>query len=133
MLKKQDTAIVDRIYLQNYCDSKLANAMHSKKLSQVLAGTGVTTYSLHPGAVATEIWRKIPQFLQPVLKWFMLTEEQGAMTQLNCATEPRLGKETGLYYTDCQVAKYNPLLDDQVALDDLWDRSKVYVKEYFNL
>ncbi|KAI8900977.1 hypothetical protein BC833DRAFT_197976 [Globomyces pollinis-pini] len=37
------------IGINDYEDSKLANVMYAKKLSELLDGTGVTTYSLHPG------------------------------------------------------------------------------------
>ena len=32
-----------------YCQSKLANVLFSAELGRRLAGTGITTYSLHPG------------------------------------------------------------------------------------
>ena len=37
-----------------YSVSKLANVLHAQELSRRLAGTGVTTYSLHPGAVGIQ-------------------------------------------------------------------------------
>ena len=41
-----------------YCVSKLANVLHGKSLARRLAGTSVTTYSLHPGGVASDIWQR---------------------------------------------------------------------------
>lgn len=41
-----------------YGNSKLANILHAMELSRRLRGTGVTAYSLHPGAVATELARE---------------------------------------------------------------------------
>jgi dehydrogenase/reductase SDR family protein 13 len=114
----------------SYGNSKLANAMHARKLSQMLKDSGVTTYSLHPGVVATDVWRSLPGLFQPVVKWFMLTEEQGAMTQLYCATSPELVNETGKYYDDCQEVKYNPLVDDQAAVDELYEKSMEMLSTY---
>jgi NAD(P)-dependent dehydrogenase (short-subunit alcohol dehydrogenase family) len=42
-----------RTALHEYGVSKLANVLFSAELARRLAGTGVTTYSLHPGVVAS--------------------------------------------------------------------------------
>lgn len=41
-----------------YARSKLCNILFTKELAKKLEGTGVTTFSLHPGAVSTDIMRK---------------------------------------------------------------------------
>ena len=40
-----------------YNQSKLANVLFSRELSRRLSGTGVTTYCLHPGVIATDLGR----------------------------------------------------------------------------
>ncbi|XP_071963320.1 retinol dehydrogenase 11-like [Antedon mediterranea] len=40
-----------------YCRSKLANILFTKELAERLKGTGITCYSLHPGFVATDVFR----------------------------------------------------------------------------
>ena len=42
-----------------YEQSKLANILFTRELAKRLDGTGVTTYSLHPGVVLTELGRHI--------------------------------------------------------------------------
>ena len=37
--------------ITSYCQSKLANILFSSELSRRLEGTGVTTYSVHPGKI----------------------------------------------------------------------------------
>lgn len=42
-----------------YARSKLCMILFTKELARRLKGTGVTTFSLHPGAVATDIFRNV--------------------------------------------------------------------------
>src|SRR5581483_1301625 len=60
---------------QDYAVTKLMNVLHAKELARRLAGTRITTYALHPGAVASNIWRAVPQPLQWFIKLFMLSNE----------------------------------------------------------
>ncbi len=53
--------------LGEYSVSKLANILFSAELGRGLAGTGVTTYSLHPGVVASDAWRRIPWPIRPLV------------------------------------------------------------------
>jgi len=92
---KADTSITA---FPEYRVSKLANVLFSRELAARLQGTGVTTYALHPGVVASDIWRRIPSAISGLAKLFMLTPEQGAQTSLHCATSPALAEETGRYY-----------------------------------
>ena len=48
----------------------------------------MTTYSLHPGVVASDVWRRIPWPIRPLVKLRMITNEEGARTTLHCATSP---------------------------------------------
>jgi retinol dehydrogenase-12 len=107
-----------------YGVSKLMNVLHAKELARRLADTKITTYSLHPGVVATDIWRQGPALLVRVAKLFMLSEEQGAATTLHCATAPELSRETGGYYEKSKPRKVNPLADDVALARELWERTE---------
>ena len=115
--------------IDEYAQSKLANLLFSAELSRRLQGTGVTTYSLHPGVVATEVWRHLPWFLRPFLKFAgMITAEEGAQTTLHCATSPALASETGLYYDRCKLRTPSELGQSAPLAKQLWDQSEALVK-----
>jgi retinol dehydrogenase-12 len=116
-----------RTGLREYAVSKLANLLFSAELARRLAGSGVSTYSLHPGVVATEIWREVPGWARPLLRLLgMLTPEQGARTTLHCAmVAPQ--SETGLYYADCRPVPPAALGQDAQLARELWQRSERWV------
>jgi dehydrogenase/reductase SDR family protein 13 len=109
---------------QDYGQTKLMNVLHAKELARRLSGTRVTTYSLHPGAVASNIWRSVPWPVQPLIKLFMLSNEQGAETPLYCATAPELATATGRYYYKRREAKTSPLAQDAALARELWERTE---------
>jgi hypothetical protein len=71
-----------------------------------VSGTGVTTYSLHPGIVQTELFRYLSDsyfrgvqaILNGVGALFFKTVEEGAQTTIYCSLDEKLAEKTGLYY-----------------------------------
>jgi NAD(P)-dependent dehydrogenase (short-subunit alcohol dehydrogenase family) len=111
-----------------YGVSKLANVLFSAELGRRLAGSGVTTYALHPGVVASDIWRKVPWPLRALMKLAMITTEEGAKTTLHCATAPELSHSTGLYYESCRPKEPSRLAQDTALAGELWQRSEGWVR-----
>lgn len=113
-----------RTGLHEYAVSKLANVLFTKELARRLEGTNVTTYALHPGVVATNVWRRVPGPVRWVMKKFMVTPEQGAQTSIRCATAPELAGETGRYYDqDGRERRPNKLANDAALAELLWVKS----------
>ena len=112
---------------KDYAMTKLMNVLHAKELARRLSGTRVTTYALHPGAVASNIWRAIPQPIQWVMKWFMLSNEAGAATPLYCATAPELATATGRYFYKSREAKTSILAADAALARELWEKTEALV------
>ncbi len=110
--------------LPEYGVSKLANLLFSAELGRRLAGTGVNTYALHPGVVATDVWREVPWLLRPLLKLWMISAEDGAQTTLHCATSDAVAGETGLYYDQCQPIAPSRAGRDGALAAELWQRSE---------
>lgn len=113
-----------RTGLPEYAVSKLSNVLFTKELARRLEGTNVTTYALHPGVVATDVWRRVPGPVRWVMKKFMVTPEEGAQTSIRCATAPELASETGRYYDrDGKERKPNKLANDEQLAKELWSKS----------
>jgi NAD(P)-dependent dehydrogenase (short-subunit alcohol dehydrogenase family) len=110
--------------MHEYAISKLCNVLFTKALARRLEGTNVTTYAVHPGVVATDVWRKVPGPVRWVMKKFMITPEQGAQSSLRCATDPALSSESGRYYDVGGKEKRPARLADDVELAKLlWTKS----------
>jgi NAD(P)-dependent dehydrogenase (short-subunit alcohol dehydrogenase family) len=117
--------------MREYSVSKLANVLHAQELARRLDGAGVNSYALHPGVVASDIWRRVPWPVRPLIKLRMLTPEHGARTSLYCATSSDVAEETGRYYEDCR--RRNPGRAATPALaEELWDRSQSWVSAYLH-
>ena len=112
-----------RTALPEYAVSKLANVLFTKELARRLGGSGVTTYALHPGVVASDIWRRVPWGLRGLVKLFMISTEDGAASTLHCATAPELSEKTGRYYDECKERHPSALAEDPSLAAELWRRS----------
>lgn len=113
--------------LPQYEVSKLANVLYAAELSRRLESEDVTTYSLHPGVVASDIWRGVPWPIRSIMKMFMISNEEGAATTLHCATSDEAGKETGLYYSSSKRRKPSRPARDEELAKALWEKSAAWV------
>jgi NAD(P)-dependent dehydrogenase (short-subunit alcohol dehydrogenase family) len=113
--------------IREYAVSKLANLLFSAELAKRVQGTSVSTYSLHPGVVDTEIWRALPNWARPVIRLRgFLTPEEGALTTLHCAMHAPQ-QESGLYYADSKPIQPSVLGRNSELATALWKRSEVWV------
>jgi NAD(P)-dependent dehydrogenase (short-subunit alcohol dehydrogenase family) len=122
LLERRTTSARSRFH--EYAVSKLMNVLHAKELARQLAETRVTTYSVHPGTVASNIWRSIPWPIRPLMTAFMLPNEEGAKTQIYCATAPELSTASGRYYEKCREVPPSPLANDEALARELFARSE---------
>lgn len=106
--------------LKEYEVSKLANVLFAKEIS-LRWGPGVVAVSLHPGTIASDIWRRIPGPVRWVMKRFMKSVEEGALTSIHCATTPTL--VPGAYYSDSKEKAPSRLALDAALATELWRRS----------
>jgi NAD(P)-dependent dehydrogenase (short-subunit alcohol dehydrogenase family) len=108
-----------------YCVSKLANVLFTRELAKRWPPS-VHTYALHPGRVASDVWRRVPWGVRHVMKLFMISNEEGAKTTLYCATSDEVGAQTGRYYEECKEKEASQVARDDALAAELWERSAAW-------
>jgi NAD(P)-dependent dehydrogenase (short-subunit alcohol dehydrogenase family) len=113
--------------MRAYTRSKLANVLFAAELARRLAGTGVTSNSLHPGSVATNIWSGAPTWAKPIIallyRPFLVSAAKGAATIVQLAASPELEGVTGRYFEQGAPVEPAPLARDEALARRLWDVS----------
>ncbi|KAK6155680.1 hypothetical protein DH2020_009928 [Rehmannia glutinosa] len=119
--------------LSAYGQSKLANVLHANELARRLKEEKVviTANSLHPGAIATNLFRHhsfvnvfvlVNSGLVAALgRHVMKNVQQGAATTCYVALHPDVKGITGKYYDDSNLAETSSQANDQDLAKKLWD------------
>jgi NAD(P)-dependent dehydrogenase (short-subunit alcohol dehydrogenase family) len=113
-----------------YGVSKLCNILFTRELARRWAGTGIVGYALHPGVIATDIWRSVPQPLRWLMTRWMKTPEAGAATTIRCATDPALANVNGRYFINEHESTPNRAAQDDGLAARLWDESERMSKDF---
>jgi retinol dehydrogenase 12 len=113
--------------MPEYAVSKLCNVLFSQELARRYDGTGLTSYALHPGVVASDMWRRVPWPVRPLVTRRMLTVDQGAQTSVYCATAPELAEVTGRYYEKCAERAPSAVATAELG-QRLWQHSEDWTK-----
>ena len=116
------------IGIKAYARSKLGNILFAYELARRLEGSGVTVNALHPGHIATDIWKTNFGFLGPALKrimgFFSLTPEEGAENSIYLASSPEVTGISGKYFIKFEPAPSSPLSSDPALARQLWEISE---------
>ena len=114
--------------------SKLALMHMSQELHRRHAAHGLKSYSLHPGAVYSNIANKgldgasallrLRRALAPIERFFLLNLEEGAQTSLYCASNPLA--TSGQYFNKCAVARASADLRDDEVSQRLWAQTEAW-------
>lgn len=107
-----------------YGVSKLCNILFTRELAK---RTGLRSYALHPGVIATEIWREVPAPLRVLMKLFMRSPKKGAQTSIYCATADIA--ENGTYFEKSKQRHTTRLAQDEALARELWDWSERWVAQ----
>ncbi|XP_077397463.1 dehydrogenase/reductase SDR family member 13b.1 [Festucalex cinctus] len=111
--------------LRVYSDSKLCNVLFTHELAKRLQGTKVTCYSLHPGAINSELARNTSSLLhillKPITTFFFKNTVQGCQTTLHCALQEGIEPLSGRYFSNCTVRDVYSKAKDDAAAKKLWE------------
>ena len=117
--------------MEAYKRSKLCNVLFANELARRLKGTGVTSNSLHPGGVNTNIWSGAPLWAKPIIALFLrrtfISAEQGASYVVALAANPDLANVTGAYFEQDKELPPSPLAQDKELAHRLWNISTTLV------
>uniref|UniRef100_UPI0037E7F361 dehydrogenase/reductase SDR family member 13-like n=1 Tax=Semicossyphus pulcher TaxID=241346 RepID=UPI0037E7F361 len=111
-----------------YSNSKLCNVLFNHELAKRLKGTNVTCYSLHPGAINSDLARNTSSLFQlsltPLNLFFFKNTVQGAQTTLHCALQEGIEPLSGRYFSNCTVRELYARAKDDAASKKLWELSE---------
>ncbi len=130
-----------------YGQSKTANILFAKQLNKLYASEGIQAFSLHPGAIMTNLQKDLPVEEQRAMGFFkedgtlidaFKSIEQGASTSVYAALAPELDGQGGEYLEDCAISRnvndengnYTGLASyavDMKAAERLWKLSEQMV------
>jgi retinol dehydrogenase 12 len=109
--------------MDEYGVAKLCNVLMAAELARRVPEPDLVTASLHPGVIASDIWRRVPWPVRPVMKRLMKSPEEGSETSIHCATSPEIVGRSGRYWVACREKEPNPIATPELAAE-LWERSE---------
>jgi retinol dehydrogenase-12 len=113
--------------IRQYCNTKLMNLLFAFELARRLAGTGVTSNAVHPGAVASRFGKEGAGWfgaLTRLARPFLIGEEKGARTQIRVASDEALAEVTGRYFIRERERKPPRTALDAGIARGLWEASE---------
>jgi len=122
--------------LKGYANTKLMNIIICKELSRMLQNDNITTYSLHPGVIMTNIAHLNTGFsistfiINTLIRLNGISVEQGAINSLYPALSDVESKETGKYYNEGIEQETNAIANDQEVAKKLWNVSEQILKDH---
>lgn len=119
----RDTAVCMR--------SKLCTILFTIELAKRLKGTTVTTYSVHPGFVHTEIFRTMPTITKfawkQTIRCLFKNAIEGAQTVIYCSVAKDIQKLSGHNFHDCHFVKRYRTANNPELPKKLWMVSEQFV------
>lgn len=114
-----------RTGLVEYQVSKLCNVLFTHELAR--RNPTLDAYAVHPGLIASDIWRPIPWPIRPLAVRFMASTTDGAAAVVHAVTAApsELGRSGG-YIDRTTPTDPSPVVTDDLAAE-LWRQSEAWV------
>lgn len=105
--------------IRAYAQSKLAVNLYTRELAR--REPHVAANAVHPGAIATDIWRSLPFLLRALLARTLPPAERGAVPVVRLATGDDVRGRSGRYFDKLVETEPSPRSRDDAAAARLWD------------
>ncbi|MEP6802127.1 MAG: SDR family NAD(P)-dependent oxidoreductase [Acidobacteriota bacterium] len=102
-----------------YANSKLALNLFTRELARREPSLAVN--AVHPGGIATNIWRSAPAAARWLLERVLPSAEVGARPVIRLASAPELSRVSGRYFDKLREAEPSAASQDDVAAAKLWE------------
>jgi retinol dehydrogenase-12 len=102
-----------------YANTKLAQVLFTRELAR--REPGIAINAVHPGAIATGIWRATPKFAQWILGLVLPPPEKGAKPVVRLASSPDLDGVTRRYFKKLREADPAPTATSDADAARLWE------------
>ncbi|MEK6301882.1 MAG: SDR family oxidoreductase [Acidobacteriota bacterium] len=107
-----------------YANSKLANVLFTYELARRLDGTGVAVNCLHPGTIATGLFRNLPKPIEALIKLVTFSPDKGAETSVYLASSPAVEGVTGQYFAKKRERQTSSASRNEESARRLWEVSE---------
>jgi retinol dehydrogenase-12 len=105
-----------------YANSKLALVLFTRELAR--REPRIAVNALHPGAIATGIWRGMPAIVRWILGLVLSSPEKGARPVVRLATAPELAGVTGRYFDRGREAAPSRAARNDADAARLWEAAE---------
>ncbi len=102
-----------------YAQTKLAQVLFTRELARREPAIAAT--ALHPGAIATDIWRAAPLWARLLLKVILPSARKGARPVIRLAAAPELEGVTGRYFDRMREVAPAPAAQNDADAKRLWE------------
>jgi NAD(P)-dependent dehydrogenase (short-subunit alcohol dehydrogenase family) len=102
-----------------YAQTKLAQVLFTNELARREPAIAAT--AVHPGAIATDIWRAAPLWARLLLKLVLPSARKGARPVVRLAAAPELEGVTGRYFDKMREVEPAPAARSEADARRLWE------------
>ncbi|MFM7810926.1 MAG: dehydrogenase, partial [Acinetobacter junii] len=113
-----------------YGQSKLANLLFSNALAERMANSTITNNALHPGGVASDIYRELPKPVYEVMKIGLVPTSVPAKLITDMAIADHWANRNGEYVSAHMPDWKSPHAKNQQLARELYDQSMDLVENF---
>ena len=111
-----------------YRQSKLAVVLFTKKLSRMLSDTAITVNCLNPGRAKTAMTSQKMRLVEKLMWHTMMflfgkSVEEAAQTSIFLASEPKVSRVSGIYFSNCKQVKCSRKAENMKLQEELWQKT----------